>query len=364
MGIDIGFVSDDLKRCPKANCREYRNTLVGFVEPEKGHEPWRGLRAYRLDASVVRRDAPDYYRPTQQLDREHFALIGHMERVPAGSLPEGEAGELLKELTSRSQHFRYSLVPQRVMGEEEFQSKVAKVIMHPDAHQGPIYTAWEEVLSPEERLRICRACPLRPLGEDNCYARFSNYPGMASFRLGLMAAIAAMASIDQEMGDDQQVKDPFAWWTFRRLLERAGHDSLTDLHGSLLAYFGEETHEHMLRAEHFFDQVVDLLDHAVGEVEGMEASQSPKLSQGIRHHEADTLLAGLIYRDDPYQPEQMEYLLPRLYAYQAAAEWALWETGGNKRILGLLLGFLERWRTLTGMLRTGWLVGLRVFVSY
>jgi len=78
----------------------------------------------------------------------------------------------------------------------------------------------------------------------------------------------------------------------------------------------------------------------------------------------DRLLAGLIYRPEPYDPQEMAYLLPRLHAYQAVAEWALWRTTGSEELHNLILGFSERWRTLTEMLRTGWLLGLRVFVSY
>ena len=90
----------------------------------------------------------------------------------------------------------------------------------------------------------------------------------------------------------------------------------------------------------------------------------PKLSEVPHQSDVQTLLAGLIYRDEPYENAEMEFLLPRLYAYQAAAEWSLWETHSRPQMQALLLGLLGRWRTLLDMLRTGWLMGLRVFVSY
>ena len=355
MGIDIGFVSEDLARCARAKCAEQRSTVVGFVEQVDGQL----LTVQRLDTGVVQQDAPDRYRPTVELGRDHFALVGLLHKV-AQPAPEGMAPGFIGGM----QGFRYALVPQLVIGEQEFESRITQGSLQQDEDAWRINTAWDEVLTWEARRELCLSCPLRPLDEDSCYARFSNYPGMASFKMGLAVAIAAMARIDQEMQESQPEQDPFAWWTFRGLLARTGHSSLRDLHCGVQAYLGEETQAHMLNAERFFDQVTDMVNNAWGGTEGAQMEPVPKLAEVPRQSDVETLLAGLIYRAEPYEEVEMAFLLPRLYAYLAAAEWALWDTQGNPKMQGLLLGFLDRWRTLLEMLRAGWLMGLRVFVSY
>ncbi len=42
------------------------------------------------------------------------------------------------------------------------------------------------------------------MGEGTCYARFANYPGMASLKVGLSATIGTLACIDQEMQNGQR----------------------------------------------------------------------------------------------------------------------------------------------------------------
>ena len=154
------------------------------------------------------------------------------------------------------------------------------------------------------------------MDEDSCYARFSNYPGMASFKMDLAATIATMARIDQKMQRSQPAQDPFVWWGFHRLLDRTGHSSLGNLHENVEAYFGGETHAHMLGAERFFDQVTDMVNNTWGGTEGQKMEPGPRLAEVPRQSSAETLLPGLIYRAEPYEDAEIEFLLPRLYVYQ------------------------------------------------
>ncbi len=355
MGIDIGFVSDDLSRCSRAGCAKHRNTIVGFLE----HAGGRPVSVQRLDTSAVEREANDQFRTTAELDPDHFALVARLQKVEL-SVPEG----LPASFSSGLHGFRYEIVPQETIGQADFLARVAQATLQGKQDSLQVYSCWDEVLSWEARREICLKCPLRPLDEDSCYARFSNYPGMASFKVALSATIGTLDTIDRLMQESQAAQDPFAWWTFRGLLERTGHSSLVELHRRVEAYLAEETHAHMLSAEGFFDQVAEMVGSDSGDTDGAEVRAVPKLSELPRQSDVETLLAGLVYRDEPYGTQEMEFLLPRLYAYQAAAEWATWRTNGDVKTQGLFLGFLDRWHTLLGMLHTGWLMGLRMFVSY
>lgn len=111
MGIDSGFVGEDLARCYQAKCAEHRQTWVGLARQEDGQL----LEVCRLDTPTVQLEAPEYYRPTGQLDRDHFVLVGHQEKVVVEPAEEGVPGELLTQ-TSQGGCFRYALIPQGVIG--------------------------------------------------------------------------------------------------------------------------------------------------------------------------------------------------------------------------------------------------------
>ncbi|UCC77766.1 MAG: hypothetical protein JSW37_05230 [Anaerolineales bacterium] len=59
---------------PPGNLGQRCNTVFGFLE-QVGSQLFA---VYRLDIAVVRRDAPDSFRPTTGLDQEHFALVGQL----------------------------------------------------------------------------------------------------------------------------------------------------------------------------------------------------------------------------------------------------------------------------------------------
>ena len=115
MGIDIGFVDEDLECCDKARCKDLRNRVLGFVELEEGQEWWQGLRAHRLDSPTVHQDTPQYHRTSNELDPDHFAVLGHLQRTEVEAIPEGEADEHLLGPPAPRQQFHYTLVPHRVM---------------------------------------------------------------------------------------------------------------------------------------------------------------------------------------------------------------------------------------------------------
>ena len=53
MGIDIGFLGNDLAHCGRAECSEHRRTLVGFAEELDG----QSQEVHRLDTPLVRRES-------------------------------------------------------------------------------------------------------------------------------------------------------------------------------------------------------------------------------------------------------------------------------------------------------------------
>lgn len=145
MTIELGFTNDSLEKCEHALCRDYRRRIVGFsyIPPE---------------------DSPDelmpYRRQRTQADRLVDSILrgkegrGTPEKVLFRGLRRGLAGKWKKLIADEDQ-----------------------------------ISAWQE-LSPEKTRRLCRACTVPPLGEENCYdICFSSYPGIVEFKKGMLLTL-------------------------------------------------------------------------------------------------------------------------------------------------------------------------------
>jgi hypothetical protein len=344
MGIDLGFTEESLIRCKYALCRPYRKKLVGFYsDPSDGNSElaeYRSREKY-VDMFHLRQEEPTLYRSILDGTRgdenrqdwpwnKHWFGDFYADRKKARRLnPYVE--------TKLGGRVLFEKMPKGL--KEEWMQKV---------DSDSLISAWWSL--PFERHEgICRPCPVRPLDETNCYIRFSNYPGMNSFRAGFLLT----ALYSTTLGED---KLRGAYFSFPHLDRQKGElpkDKLGQLYEMCQ---GTPINK---GAELFFNKVVDVLDKAIPD--NVEST-----AEKINLEEApfvDEFLSTFIYREEPYSQYEIKQVLPYLETLQEIAEWAIFDADVRPARANIV-SFKDRLGSLITALKIGQKYGIDPYVSY
>lgn len=344
MGIDLGFTEESLVECKYALCRPHRKKYIGFYADTT--EEFDELGNYRQ---------VDQYVNMCQLSQEVPALYDSILNETHGKddmqfwpwnkywfrefYTDGEkARGLLPYVQSKpSRVVLFDKMPKELR--DEWMQKVDRE---------ELISAWWH-LPYEKHKEICKPCPIRPLDEDNCYIRFSNYPGMNGFRAGFLLAVLYSTTLDEE-------KLRGAYFSFPHLDKQEGElpkDKLGELYEICQ---GTPVNK---GAEAFFNGVVDLLEAA--KPEGVESDVEKIDLEPIPF--IDEFLSKYIYREQPYKQEEIVQALPYLETMQEIANWAIFDTDGRPARANII-SFKDRFDRLITALKIGQKYGIEPYVSY
>jgi len=343
MGIDIGFTEESLMKCKYALCRPYRKKLIGFYSEQEENDELRDYREVEkyINMFHLRQEEPTLYTSILNETRgeENRELWYWNEYWFGDYYKDKRKVKKLKPYieTKLSSKVLFEKMPKELR--EEWMQKIDRE---------ELISAWWN-LPYEKHQTICKPCPIRPLDEDNCYIRFSNYPGMNSFRIGFLFTIAYAATFDE-----QKMKD--ALFCFPHIDRRKGElpkDKIEELYEMI------EGTPINRGAELMFNAVLDM-------VESVKPPEVESNAQKIIIEDTpfvDEFVSKFIYREEPYSLEETRKVLPYFETIQELADWAIWETdhGGAR---SKILGFKERFDNLVKALRIADKYNLEVYVSY
>jgi hypothetical protein len=345
MGIDIGFTDESLRNCKYALCRPYKRNVVAIYSepPEQGDD---SLAQYRQIDKVVNMASLEQQEPQlyQELTKDEplFAKrdIWHWNK---GWFKDFYTD---RRKASRIEPYIKSSPSSRVwlkgMPKELAQEWVDKV------GERNWLSAWY-AFSFERREQICKPCPVRPLDETNCYIRFSNYPGMNSFKQGFMVTLLYSTTIDEKKVSEALFSFPH--------LDRQKGQLPKDKLGELIEMCEGTPIDK--GAEHFFNSVVDTLE----KVKPLELESDTGKIDMVDIPFIDEFISKYIYREEPYSIEETKRLLPYVETLQEVAEWAIWDAD-NKAIRARIIGFKNRFDSLVTALHIADKYGLEVRMSY
>jgi len=345
MGIDIGFTDESLKNCKYALCRPYRKRTVAIYSepPEQADDH---LAQYReidkvVNMVLLEQEEPQLY---QELTKDELPFAKrniwywgkgwfkdyytdkkkarrvkpYVESRPSSRvLLRGMPKELAKEWMDK-------------VGEENWQS----------AWYSLPFEKWEQ---------ICKPCPIRPFDDSNCCLRFSNYPGMNSFRQGFMLTVLYASTIDE-----QQLKETL--FSFPHLDRNKGQLPKDKIGELIEMCEGTPINK---SAEGFFNTAVEMLEKV--KPEGLE-SNAAKIDM-VDIPFIDEFISKYIYREEPYSLEEARSLIPYVETLQEVADWAIWDAD-HKAIRTRVISFKNRFSSLVTALRTADKYGLEVYMSY
>ncbi len=192
-GIDIGFTDESLKRSKYALCKGYRSRYVGLYAdvPKEGSDEFASYRAkYKvINMARLEDEEPSLFQKLSKgeppIFRQDF-LHWHESIAAKYDLTDADARRLKNYVELQSS-------PRVLFG--KMPHDMADELKRRESEH--LINAWWD-LPYEKHKEICKPCPIRPMDEDNCYIRFSNYPGMNGFRHGFALTLLYSAGIDEE----------------------------------------------------------------------------------------------------------------------------------------------------------------------
>jgi len=346
MGIDISFTEESLKNCKYALCRPYRSKIVGFYSeiPAEGDDdllPYREIDQ-RVNMNVLRYEEPTIY---EELMKDEPPFVQSEINWPwkrawfKEYYTDSNKKKLIKPYVEAKPGVMVlaKKMPKQLAGEWIERSG-----------DGNLISAWWE-LPYEKRGGICKLCPIRPLDEQNCYLRFSNYPGMDSFRQGFLLTALYAATIDQE-----QLRDAF--FSFPYIDRSRGELPIDKIEQLYQMCQGVTVNK---GPEEFFNKVFDVLRGSLPDEGKLHSNRIDTMPAPF----VDEFLSKFIYRDEPYTQEEIREALPYLQTFEEVADWAVFDTD-SKPTRARIIGFRDRLDTLVTALKIGEKYGLQPYVSY
>jgi hypothetical protein len=344
MGIDIGYTEESLVECKYALCRPYRRKIKGFyADIPDGVDD---LADYRHVERYVNMLHLSYEEP--MLYRRILNETRCNETRDLWPWNDYWFGDFYKDRRTARQLKPY--LETKPSGRVLF-NKMPKYLRDewmkkPD--DGQFITAWWD-LPVEKHIEVCQPCPIRPLDEVNCYMRFSNYPGMNSFRAGFLLTALYSATLDKE-------KLEGAYFSFPHV-EKGQGQLPADKIGELFEMCqGSPINK---GAEVFFNNVVDVIDQAIPD----DAESS---AEKINLEEApfvDEFLSKYIYREEPYTQEEIKEALPYFETLREIADWAIFDADAKPARVHMI-SFRDSFNSLITALQIGQKYGLDPYVSY
>ena len=214
--------------------------------------------------------------------------------------------------------------------------------------QEELISAWWH-LPYEKHKEICKPCPIRPLDEDNCYIRFSNYPGMNSFRAGFLFTVLYSTTLDED-------KLRGAYFSFPYLDRSRGQLPADKIEELLEICQGTPVNR---GGEAMFNMLVDVLEKVKPQELESDAEKIVMASAPF----VDEFLSRFIYREEPYAQEEIKETLPYFETFQEVADWAIFDTDARP-VRANIISFKDRFDTLITALRIGQKYGIDPHVSY
>jgi hypothetical protein len=211
-----------------------------------------------------------------------------------------------------------------------------------------VINEWQD-MAYDSQLHVCKPCPIRPLVEDNCYMRFSSYPGMSGFKIGFALTALYAVGIDEE-----KLKD--AYFSFPHLDRRKGElprDKISELFNIC-----KDTPVNMGN-EGMFNNVIDVLermkpDDVESDAQKIDTTPIPQV---------DNFVSRYIYRNTPYRLEETRAVLPYLETLLEVADWAIWDADDSP-VRRSIISFRQRFDNLVTALKIADRHNLEVAMSY
>lgn len=345
MGIDICFTDESLKGCKQALCRTYRSNIVGLYSepPKEGNDelaPYREQSSF-LNLALLQQEEPHLHK---LMTKDSLPVFSRDALPWHNSLPGryGIRGADARRLKGYVESKPSAKVYLRKMPRELADKLLA------ETGEGDIISAWYDMPF-EKHDQICRPCAVRPLDEDNCYIRFSSYPGMSSFKHGFSLAVLYSIGIDKE-------KLKGAYFSFPHL-NREANELPKDKIGELFEMCKDSPVNK--GAEIIFNSVVEMLEKmkppdTVSDMSKIDTQPMPFV---------DEFISTYIYREKPYSIEDSRTVLPYLETLLEVADWAIWDTNDEK-LRRPVIAFRNRFKNFITALKIADKYELEVRMSY
>jgi hypothetical protein len=211
-----------------------------------------------------------------------------------------------------------------------------------------LLSAWYN-LPYEKHKEICRSCTIRPIDEDNCYIRFSNYPGMDIFRHGFALTVLYSIGIDE----DRLKESYFSFPHLNKENKQLPKDKIAELF--------EMCKDAPINrgAEVLFNNVVEMLekmkpDDVTTDMNKLNIDPMPFI---------DDFVSMYIYREKPISLEDTKKVIPYLETLMEVADWAIWDTN-NENLRRPIIAFKNKFQRLITALTIADRYGLEVSMSY
>jgi hypothetical protein len=347
MGIDLYFSDESLENCRYALCRKLRTRPVQVSYSDEGTEKeWWQYRKIRRTSYLDK----DISIPEGKHD---YAYEYRMNRKP-----EEEPDEIVESLSGTFKIFSsgndYQKEFLRWVSREEFESLAREYENKPDSKKGWVEHIWREGMPWEKAMLVCSKCPVAPIDEESCNIRFSNYPSMNYFKGGLLATILLGAKYTAK--DLEQ--NIFSFPNLDRKKGETPGDKIEELWNycadAEINRTGEET----------FNKLSEMLkEYAGSEDEDTKIEGAGKIIELAELPLVDIFLSKCVYRDEHYNREEANKLVPMLETLYETADWVR-DDLESITISRLVESFQWRLNQLLKGLRTARKYDLELCVSY
>lgn len=343
-GINIGFTDRSLKQSKYALCTPYRQKYVGIYAevPDQGIDEFAKYRKHyqAIDMVHLHFEEPNLFERLTKGEPPLFrpdSLFWHDDVASKYGLSVEDTVKLKSYIVSKpSPKVLFNMMPDELVDEllEEANEQVI--------------SEWQD-MAYDSQIRVCKPCPIRPLDEDNCYIRFSNYPGMSGFKLGFALSAWYAVGIDEE-----KLKD--AYFSFPHLDRQKG-ELPRDKISELFEMCGDTPLN--MSTEDMFNNVVDMLERkkppdVESDAHKVDTTPMPQI---------DKVVSTYIYRSTPYNLEDTRKVLPYFETLLEVADWAIWDADDSP-VRRSIIAFRQRFDGLVTALKIADKYGLEVAMSY